>query len=56
MDLLKAWILESYRAVAPKTLLKQQGGAPVKPAAKKTVAKKPVAKKTKKKAKKSARV
>ncbi|HTF87107.1 MAG TPA: MmcQ/YjbR family DNA-binding protein [Planctomycetota bacterium] len=55
MDLLKAWILESYRAVAPKTLLKQQSGAPVKPAAKKTVAKKAVAKKAKKKTKKSAR-
>ncbi|MEO6708216.1 MAG: MmcQ/YjbR family DNA-binding protein [Planctomycetota bacterium] len=50
MDLLKAWILESYRAIAPKTLLKPQAGAPKRPAPKQARAKKPAAKKAKKKA------
>ena len=46
MDVLKAWIDESYRAVAPKTLLKQlDAGATAAPAAKaaKTAKKKPAA-------------
>ncbi len=30
IDLMRAWILESYRAVAPKKLLAQLDGAPVK--------------------------
>ena len=35
MDVLKAWIDESYRAVAPKTLVKQlDGGAPAAASAK----------------------
>ena len=48
LDLLKSWIDESYRAVAPKTLLKQlDGGAAAAPAKKKTsTAKKSPAKKT----------
>ena len=56
VDMLKAWLDESYRAQAPKTLVKQIGLAPApvtktKPAAKKTTAaknttaKKPTAKK-----------
>ena len=30
IDLMRAWILESYRAIAPKKLLKELGGAPDK--------------------------
>lgn len=60
IEMFKEWIDESYRAQAPKTLVKQLGGAlpvakaPAKPKAKKPAAKKkPVAKaKPKKKAKK----
>jgi predicted DNA-binding protein (MmcQ/YjbR family) len=40
MDVLKAWIDESYRAVAPKTLLKQlEGGAPAPTKSAKTAGK-----------------
>jgi predicted DNA-binding protein (MmcQ/YjbR family) len=55
IELLRAWIDESYRAVAPKTLVRTLGGgasnapeekpAPKKPAAKKNAAKKNAAKK-----------
>ena len=50
MDLLRTWIDESYRAVAPKTLVKQLDGAPPAPAAAKKPArtasrKKPATKK-----------
>ena len=39
MDLLRAWIDESYRAVAPKTLVKQLDGGATAPVAKKDSAK-----------------
>lgn len=49
VEMLKDWIDESYRAQAPKKLLKQLATAPVesakKPAAKKPAAKKPAANK-----------
>jgi hypothetical protein len=49
VEMFKEWIDESYRAQAPKTLLKQLLTAPTdkakKPAAKKAAAKKPTAKK-----------
>ncbi|MDX2086751.1 MAG: MmcQ/YjbR family DNA-binding protein [Kofleriaceae bacterium] len=49
VEMFKEWIDESYRAQAPKALLKQLEGAPAatakKPVAKKPAAKKPVAKK-----------
>ena len=49
IDLLKAWILESYRAVAPKKLVKQVEAAPPPPVVK--VEKKVVVKKKAKAAK-----
>jgi len=49
LDLLKSWIDESYRAVAPKTLVKQlDGGAPMASAKKKTAAKRKTTAKKKK--------
>ena len=46
VEMLKAWIDESYRAQAPKKLVKQLGTTPVKPApAKKPTKKKPAPKK-----------
>lgn len=39
LDMLKAWIDESYRAQAPKKLLKELAGAPAKPAKAKPKAK-----------------
>jgi predicted DNA-binding protein (MmcQ/YjbR family) len=46
IEMFKEWIDESYRAQAPKALVKQIGGAaPAKAAAKKPAAKKPAAKK-----------
>ena len=48
LDLLRAWIDESYRAVAPKTLVKQLdgGAAPAPAAAKPAKVKAPAKKKT----------
>lgn len=47
LEMLEAWLDESYRAQAPKTLIKQlDAGAVPKPAAKKPAAKKPAAKKS----------
>jgi len=51
VEMLEAWISESYRAQAPKSLLKQLDGAPEKKATKKKATKK---KATKKKATKKA--
>jgi hypothetical protein len=46
IDMFKAWIDESYRAQAPKSLIKQlDGGAPARPATKRTAGKKRPAKK-----------
>jgi predicted DNA-binding protein (MmcQ/YjbR family) len=46
IDLMKAWIEESFRAVAPKKVLAQlDGGSAAKASAPKTTAKKPAAKK-----------
>jgi hypothetical protein len=53
IEMLEAWLEESYRTQAPKTLVKQLDGAPAPAnkmtAAKKTAAKKTTAKKTGKK-------
>ena len=47
VELLKQWIDESYRAVAPKRLIAElDGGVKTKPVAKKTTAKKRVAKRS----------
>jgi predicted DNA-binding protein (MmcQ/YjbR family) len=45
VEMLKAWIDESYRAQAPKKLVASLGAPPSEPAAKKPAAKKPAAKK-----------
>jgi hypothetical protein len=49
VETFKAWIDESYRAQAPKSLVKQLDGAPAKKAPSKKAAKKPAKKTTKKK-------